>query len=311
MGLPASSPRKPWLAGLLALVCPGLGHMYLGRLGLAALFAVLGWLAALSLPLEVVCFPGEAQLALQYGMVLAGCYWLLQAALAVRVAGRQARAAYRLRAFNRFITYFLFVVTGLVGLGVEAFLVRAHVLEVFLVPSSSMLPTLLPGDLVFVAKIGPEARAPQPGELIVFEVPYHSQPDPWVKRVVAVAGQQVQVRGGRLSVSGLEISHRPLAPEALRRPLPEAVLRGRRPVEVVEEARPGLRYAILVSPHGAGTETDEGRFELDPVLVPEGSVYVLGDARYNSRDSRNFGPVPLDRLIGRVAGLLWSQDAQR
>jgi signal peptidase I len=292
---------RPLTAAALALVCPGLGHLYLGRPTRAFACAGLGWLALCLVPLGVSAYEELAQAVLAAGVLLGASYWVLQLLLAVRLARARADRPARPRAYQRFVGYFAFAAFTLAGFGGVALLVRAHVLELFLVPTGSMLPGLHPGDLVFVPKLGPGARPLQRGDLVVFEAPYLTLPEPWVKRVVAFPGEEVGVQGGRLVLPGQEVFHRKLAEQGLRRPLPAS----RRPRELLQETTGRASYAILLSPNGPDPEADAERFDREPIQVPAGHLYVLGDARLNSRDSRNFGPVPFRRLIGRVGGVLW------
>lgn len=140
-------------------------------------------------------------------------------------------------------------------------LVRVFVAEPFRIRSSSMAPTLRPGDQVLVDKLAYRRAAPQPGELAVFRAPRSSQI--LLKRIVAVAGETVAIQGGELAVNGRRRTEPYADPRALE----------------------GVSYG--------------------PVIVRLGTVFVLGDNRASSEDSRAFGPVPLRRLIGRVLTRIW------
>lgn len=163
---------------------------------------------------------------------------------------------------------------------------RSSLANHYHVPTGSMEPTLRPGDRVLVDMRAYGLRVPftaiellpgeppRAGDVAVFDSPLDGQR--LIKRVVAVAGDRVAVRAGRLVVNG-----RPLA-------LGTAV-----PIERFASAD-----AVLELGHGGGPE-------LPPVTVPDGQVLVLGDHRGNSVDGRMFGWVPADALYGRAVSVYY------
>jgi len=159
-----------------------------------------------------------------------------------------------------------------------ALFVRTFVVEAFEIPSGSMRPTLQEGDCILALKpvyglkmpwtgrvLVPVAE-PERGDVVVFDAPPTPGQD-YVKRVVAVAGDTVETRNGRLRVNG-----RPLADD------------------------PG-RYDPA-APKG----------DFGPVRVPPGKLFVMGDNRNHSFDSRYWGFVDLEAVRGRAVAIYWSWD---
>jgi signal peptidase I len=173
----------------------------------------------------------------------------------------------------------LFIVALAVAIVLKTFVVQA-----FFIPSSSMEPTLEPGDRVLVQKV---VYGPDRGDVIVFSDP-QGRPGPdrgivggfvhwlsstlgierpehedFIKRVIGLPGETVELRDGRLFVDGV-----------------------------------GIREPYL---KGAVDTRDYG-----PVKVPEGALFVLGDNRLNSNDSRfGLGFVPVDKVVGRAFAIVW------
>lgn len=143
-----------------------------------------------------------------------------------------------------------------------AVVIRFFLFEPFVIPSASMEPTLVPGDRVMVNKLAYRLGEPKPGDIIVFRYPL----DPrtiYIKRLIAVGGQTVELRDGQLFVNGRKVQ--------------EAYL-----------------------PHNPGGGGDFG-----PVRVPPGTYFVMGDNRNNSQDSRVWGPVPRQNILGKAEVLFW------
>ena len=151
--------------------------------------------------------------------------------------------------------------------GTAAWDVRARLLGymVYRMPSVSMAPTLAPGDVIMVDTKRYSSAAPAHGDVIVFFPPAGYGDSPFIARVVAVGGESVAMREGALFVDGKA------------QPMP-----------------PGALPAI-----GPGRGRD-----LSPQPIPAGHVFVLGDNRDHSLDSRYYGPVPGDQLVGRMVGVM-------
>ncbi len=156
-------------------------------------------------------------------------------------------------------TIFDFLKTLVVAFVLAQF-VMISVAQAFQVEQYSMEPNLLPHDRVLVNKFIYHFRTPRPGEIVVLKPPTDPSRN-YIKRVVAVAGQRVEIRGDHVYVNG--------------RRLPE-------------------RYIDVVT---AGT--------YGPALVPAHQVFVLGDNRGNSEDSRAFGFVPDHNLVGEAVLIYW------
>lgn len=189
-------------------------------------------------------------------------------------------------------------------------LFRSFIAEPFKIPSGSMMPTLLVGDFVLVNKFAYGLRLPvlgkkivpigepQRGDVFVFRYP-NPEHDPkkegldYIKRVIGLPGDEISYRNKTLSVNGKQIAQSDIGPFV------GSGDEGRRMAgaEIHEEMLPGEEHQILES--SLLMPGREGTWR-----VPAGHYFAMGDNRDNSEDSRYWGFVPEQNLIGR-AFVIW------
>jgi signal peptidase I len=197
-----------------------------------------------------------------------------------------------------------------------ALLLRAFVVEAFKIPSGSMIPTMEVGDHIFVNKFIYgiripltkvrffDVRKPRRGEVVVFIYPREPDKD-FIKRIVGVEGDSVEVRNNVLHVNGAAVEHRGLPGPCFYTDYDEAIRRWSTKVCTrVEEELDGITYRTVFDP--AGQRQDFPGAGEDPYVVPAGHVFVLGDNRNNSHDSRFWGPVPVENIKGKALIVWWS-----
>ncbi|HWK13362.1 MAG TPA: signal peptidase I [Rhizobiaceae bacterium] len=195
-----------------------------------------------------------------------------------------------------------------------ALVIRTFLFQPFSIPSGSMRPTLLEGDYLFVTKwaygysnasmpFSPNLFSgriwgsdPERGDVVVFKFPPNPSLD-YIKRVIGLPGDRIQMRGGQLFING-EAVQRVKTGEIDNPDITEM----NRPVEVWRETLPnGVSYDTLDLTHnGIGDDTRE-------FVVPAGHFFMMGDNRDNSTDSRfSVGYVPAENLVGRANIIFFS-----
>ncbi|MFK7929227.1 MAG: signal peptidase I [Myxococcota bacterium] len=159
------------------------------------------------------------------------------------------------------------------------------------VKTAAMAPSMLPGDQVVLAE-GPLVGTPQVGDVIRYDPDGMGKPDGprWQRRIVAVSGQRVEVSGDVLSVDGVAVTTGPT--ESAQRTDRASCTRAA--AQQRAESLGGALRPVWVG----------GRSQA-PLIVPDGHVYVLGDDRVKSLDSRHRGTVPISSIDGRVVGVSW------
>lgn len=203
-------------------------------------------------------------------------------------------------------------VVEFLGLLAAALAVRSFVAEPYEIPTGSMLPTVQIGDRLVISKMAYGARLPftlsdqirwsppHRGDIVVLLNPAPGQPD-LAKRVVALPGDRVEVHGGRLSLNGNEI--REIAVPGPCEDDDRDERTGRWfPVRCTafEETLDGTSFVVH---HVPGADVPE----FGPHIVPPDHVFLMGDNRDRSLDSRYFGPVPIGKLKGKAFCVLWSR----
>jgi len=228
-----------------------------------------------------------------------------------------------------------------VALALVFLVIRPFIVQAFFIPSGSMRPTLLEHDHLLVNKFIYRFKEPQHGDIIVFRSPPNASQDgaqrDFIKRVIGVPGDRIQVRGGwveigekiyeghegredlrallggeagegdvwvklerdRVLVNGRQIDKRELAaaadePGARVEIHPGAVIRNGR--ELVEPY-------IAEDPESDMVDPETG--ELKTVIVGQRQLFVMGDNRNDSNDSRAWGPLGRERVLGKAMFIFW------
>jgi signal peptidase I len=215
---------------------------------------------------------------------------------------------------------------------VIAVVVRTFAYEPFSIPSGSMLPGLLVGDYLFVSKfsygysrysfpwsppiIGDRVLSSDPkrGDVAVFRLPNDPTKD-YIKRIIGLPGDRIQVREGRLHINGKVVERRAVRKEEVHRLDPRSGEEGERQM-YIETLPNGRSYRIFER-----GDSEEGSDNTPEYSVPAGHFFFMGDNRDNSCDSRfmrSFNPgrkcletvgyVPARNLIGRADFLFFSTD---
>ena len=291
--------RRIWVAIMFSLIMPGLGQVYCGKL---ARGLVLNFLNILPLPIIIGLFSASRSPALMPITIallfVAGIIQLIAIIDSACIAKR-LRADYELKDYNRWYVYVLLVliVTG-GGLG-SALYMRGQTLEAFRVPAASCYPAIVPNDRILANKSAYKTEDPRKGDLVVFINPENKRIN-FLKRVVAIAGDTVEIKDGELYVNDEKLQRRKLPQSTLdniRIKVKGELLQG----EVFEEINGDARYKIFLTkpPH------DKASPDFAKITVPDHHCFVLGDNRNLSRDSRHFGPVPLATIKGRADYLYW------
>lgn len=168
-----------------------------------------------------------------------------------------------------FLRSALSLVLTLALIVLAAWALRTFVFQAYTVPSGSMEDTIMTGDNVFSEKITYYTSDPQPGDIVTFqdpEIPSRTL----IKRVIATGGQTVQLIDGKVYVDGQELD---------------------------EPYTDGKESWPLVSSFGSPV--------VYPYTVPEGELWVMGDNRTNSQDSRYFGSIPISSVTGKAVFIYW------
>ncbi len=267
VGIPETKPRRVGIALVLSLLFPGWGQIYNGQFR-KALWIWSGWIIAYLCALAVglpATFPGLLAL-----LLAAVVFYVLICVEAVVCAGRLSLEPRRFTP-NRWYAYLGFAAMVYI-LGLSAALVSGRLFfQAYKIPSGAMEPTLLIGDHIMVDK---RARTPRRGDVIVFVFP----PDPtkdFVKRVIALGGDTVEVRKGIVYLNGQQ--------------MPD----------------PHARFGVAPQDRSPASPRDN----FGPVTVPAGKIFVMGDNRDRSYDSRFWGFVDETEVEGRVLYIYWSRDA--
>jgi signal peptidase I len=263
--------RRPLTAFVLSFLTPGLGQLYNGQLKRAALLYFLG--------LFIVIFLSSAGLFFSFNGMVSGLAITLGYMIFVLIdASITARRLHiiRVKKYNRWYFYILIIL-------INAFLVNSLLapfiippIKAYKLPAASMTSTLMIGDRVIVNKKYYTNNNPKRGDVVIFPDPSDPSKD-FIKRVIGLPGETIEIVEKKVYING--------------KPLEEPYIMGAPGKGLLTDMAPGKKFG--------------------PVTVPNGKLFVLGDNRDNSFDSRHFGFVDRAALKGKALYIYWAKDKKR
>jgi signal peptidase I len=283
---PAPRPPNPWLAALLSAVMPGAGQLYTGR----PLRALVVSATAVAMPAVAVGLVTLLDTAAERyaSLVMAGLLVIIGAtfdAWHVAHAGRDIRT----RAWRHPLVLAAYVGLVLFALPPLVMTASRKFIQFYTVDGVAMSLTLQSGDRVLGTSLRGRVR---PRMVVVWRSDDGSA---FTHRVVAMPGERVAMRNFRLLVNGRDIEGGELRPAMWIQHAPDEFAWQRR---YLADNTPPDRYVASYGDWG-------------PLLVPSGHYFVLGDNRYGSRDSRQLGFVPRERIVARVRWVFFSWDEKQ
>lgn len=271
----ANKPRKPWVAGVLTFVTRGLGHLYAGSPKRGLILFGIEQCLVLTLGLSIIAYTPDIYSLLVFAVI--GIGFTIFCVLDAAAIARKKKDQYELAKYNRWYAYVGYFIV--MSLGISTFIsdsiVKSKLVKAYRLPSGAMEDTLLIGDHVLVDQ-RKSAREPHRGDIVIFEYPKDPTKD-FIKRVVAIGGDTVEIKDKKLIING----------------------------------------ALVTEPYIVHKETntipapENPRDNFGPKVVPAGSYFTMGDNRDRSYDSRFWGFVSKDKVKGTMRSIYWSWDREK
>ena len=268
-----NKPRKTWIAILFTFFTIGLGHIYCGKLSRGIYFFILGQIVVVLAFFLLIFSPPYGVLLAIFLAVFIFLFFLAD----VYKISKELPATYELKQYNKWYVYLILVaIASFLIQPLNESLVKKYISQAFNIPSGAMLNTLQIGDHIICNKLIYKITTPKRGDVVIF--PYPKDPSvSYVKRIVGVGGETVEIRNKKVLIDGREVNE---------------------------------KYAIhksdRVFPAGSNPRDNFG-----PVNIPLGSVFLMGDNRDNSHDSRFWGFVKTSEIEGKVHYVYWSWDPEK
>lgn len=323
--------RVAWRATLLSLLMPGLGQVYNGQVkkGLLILILLQPGLLLTSVPILLLSPIAPLNIVIPALIVLSAFLYIYVDAYKT---ARRLGSDYQLKAYNKWYVY--------IGVYIGAYLLawfiqpviahsfRSSVIQAFKIPSGAMEQTILIGDHFLVNKFIYRLAPPKRADIIVFRYPWKDDRD-WIKRVVGLPGDRVEVRDQQVYVNERTLQE-PYAQYTSARIGgnfgPIIVPKKGDTVEIRQDNHLYLNGQRLDIPTGRYYPRDYGPamtgFEVfyaplfpvgttlnkptGPLVVQHDYYFTLGDHRDNSKDSRYWGFVEDTRIKGKAVVIYWS-----
>jgi len=275
------SSKDPWLSVLLNYLIPGVGHFYQKK-WIIGLIIIFGYI--------LIFFVDE----------YLGTFNFINSGYAVLTCWLVYKSSKQIREKSSKI-----IVCILIGLFIQIFILdnidslKEHFYQPFKIPSRSMTPTLIPGDHILVNKYELDIDY---GDVVVFKLLRDDQDSGekyyihYVKRVVGLPGDSIDVVGRNLKIND----------EIIPLNNPKHIKNDNTYFNVVEYIFDNIHK---VQYRKGESSTNKGEY-LPVERIPEGHVFVLGDNRDNSRDSRHWGFIPINDIVGKAYKIHWSWDLQ-
>ena len=263
--------RKPILALIFSIITPGLGQIYNGQLKKGIIFYLVEFLIVVSLIFSGLFFKFFG-IILSLVIILGFFLFILVDAFGGAIKLKEDAH----KSYNKWYIYLvIFLINGFVIQPLLSWTIRNNIVRAYKIPSSAMEPTLLVGDHLIANMKIYKSEKPKRGDIIIFEFPKDPSKD-FIRRVISVEDEKVEVVNNKIYIN-----------------------------EKLLDDRWGYFEDV-------GSVKDFPELEkFGPVVVPKGSLFVLGDNRNNSQDSRFFGFVNIQKVKGKALYLYWAKDKSR
>lgn len=266
--------RSPWFAGVMTFFTIGLGHLYSGQAkkGIFLYFIGQGTLLAAALPL-IYFYPKAPILLIT---LLGGFAFFLYCILDAVKLSKRKKYRYTLKRYNKWYVYLgcwifaSFIIQPVIGK-----LIKKFVVQTYKIPATSLKPNILVGDHILASKIFSVETGVNRGDIIIFPFPEDPKKD-FIKRIVALGGETIEIVNKEVFIDGILFQE---------------------PYVIYTDPK--------IMPKGPMPRDNYG-----PVTVPDDALFVMGDNRDHSYDSRFWGFVKKSDMTGKARSIYWSWDSE-
>lgn len=274
--------RKPWLAAILNLLMPGLGQLYCGYLARGIVLFIIN-IIVMNIALAAFVFIEVSPLNVIV-MALIALSILIFLIFNGYMTARKVRSEFTPRPYNKWYLYLILTI----GLSFAAtFLIPVFGnYKSYTILAQSMENTLMVGDYFWADMNAYESKSSEPEDIVIYLFPGDLQTS-YIMRCVAVQGDTVLIENKKLFVNGVRFPDEEFTKH-------------------LDSTKDGLP---IILPRREGGKDSRDNF--GPYLVPDNSYFMMGDSRDNSYDSRYYGSVHKDLILGKLFKIYWSSDFDR